>query len=331
MCKICKTCGQSNFGVIVKRIEKKAAKMLDGKITEYFEEYEEIAEETEINYCFTCSREVAEEDLTEVHICKACKSEVYEVNENGICVECMKEAEKLAEISKEELILMILKQNKKIEDEQNKFLEASETGDSQKKNKIFEENQGELENKKEKIAEKLVKNNRKSDTIKKENKSANFCCKQEVEIDVKNRVFSKRKNGHKASNKAESIQEKDEGEVLNFEKNIENAIKANKEKVKLAAEASSLNTKSLNNVKKEVNNIFENDFIGIGNEVNDVAIIDDICEDMDISNINKEIAYKDVVNNTLMEIEDIIRSMDSQSSDVIKEKCAIIGASHDFL
>lgn len=132
MCKICKACGQSNFGVIVKKIEKRAAKIVNGKITEYFKGYAEVEEIREINYCFTCRKNVTEEDLSEVHICKVCKREALEVNKNGICLECSKEAEKLIDISKEELILMILKQNKKVETELsdignfNESLEISE-------------------------------------------------------------------------------------------------------------------------------------------------------------------------------------------------------------
>lgn len=288
MCKICKACGQSNFGVIVKKIEKRAAKIVNGKITEYFKGYEEVEEIREINYCFTCRKNVTEKDLSEVHICKACKREALEVNENGICLDCSKEAEKLIDISKEELILMILKQNKKVEAEPsdisnfNKSLELSEPEkliDSKEllnsqelckswlhdgadkvtgSHEIVEENQKKNQSKKRKNEEKLVKNNKKSVTIEKEKKIAKPNDEQKVEIDIKKSMSSRKRNSINKS-------------------------------------------------------ISKNEFIGISQEIDDVAVIGIVKNEMDILNIEKKAYYKEVVNNTLIEIEDIVKSMNSKN------------------
>lgn len=293
MCKICKVCGQSNFGVIVKKIEKRAAKIVNGKITEYFKGYEEVEEIREINYCFTCRRNVTEEDLSEVHICNVCKRETLEVNENGICLECSKEAEKLIDISKEELILMILKQNKKVEtelsdiDNFNKSLELSEekklidskgSSTSQElcesvehdevdkvteSHEIVEENEKKDQSKKRKNEEKLVKNRKKSVTIEKEEKIAKLNHEQKVEIDVEKNMSSRKKNRVKTNSANKSIS--------------------------------------------------KNEDIGINQEVNDIAVVGTVKDEMDIFNIEKKAYYKEVVNSTLIEIEDIIKSMDNKN------------------
>ncbi|WP_238918175.1 hypothetical protein [Clostridium sp. YIM B02555] len=293
MCKICKACGQSNFGVIVKKIEKRAAKIVNGKITEYFKGYEEVEEIREINYCFTCRRNVTEEDLSEVHICKVCKREALEVNENGICLECSKEAEKLIDISKEELILMILKQNKKVEtelsdidnfnepleiSEEKKLIDSKESSTSRElcksgvhdevdkvteSHEIVEENQKRTQSKKRKSEEKLVKNNRKSVTIEKEKKIAELNDEQKVEIDVEKNMSSRKKNRIKTNSANKSIS------------------------------------------KNEGNSISQ--------EVNDIAVVGTVKDEMDIFNIEKKAYYKEVVNSTLIEIEDIIKSMDNKN------------------
>ncbi|AGF59648.1 ribosomal protein L37AE/L43A [Clostridium saccharoperbutylacetonicum] len=293
MCKICKACGQSNFGVIVKKIEKRAAKIVNGKITEYFKGYAEVEEIREINYCFTCRKNVTEEDLSEVHICKVCKREALEVNKNGICLECSKEAEKLIDISKEELILMILKQNKKVEtelsdignfnesleiSEEKKLIDSKESSTSQElcklgvhdeldkvteSHEIVEENQKKAQSKKRKIEEKLVKNSRKSVTIEKENKIAKLNHEQKVEIDVEKNMSSRKKNRIKTNGTNKSIS--------------------------------------------------KNEGIGISQEVNDIAVVGTVKDEMDIFNIEKKAYYKEVVNSTLIEIEDIIKSMDNKN------------------
>jgi hypothetical protein len=293
MCKICKVCGQSNFGVIVKKIEKRAAKIVNGKITEYFKGYEEVEEIREINYCFTCRRNVTEEDLSEVHICNVCKREALEVNENGICLECSKEAEKLIDISKEELILMILKQNKKVEtelsdidnfnkslefSEEKKLIDSKESSTSQELCKsvehneafkvtelheIVEENEKKAQSKKRKNEEKLVNNSKKSVTIEKEKKIAKLNHEQKVEIDVEKNIHSRKKKRIKTNSANKSIS--------------------------------------------------KNEGIGIRQEVNDIAVVGTVKDEMDIFNIEKKAYYKEVVNSTLIEIEDIIKSMDNKN------------------
>jgi hypothetical protein len=293
MCRICKVCGQSNFGVIVKKIEKRAAKIVNGKITEYFKGYEEVEEIREINYCFTCRRNVTEEDLSEVHICNVCKREALEVNENGICLECSKEAEKLIGISKEELILMILKQNKKVEtelsdidnfnkslefSEEKKLIDLKEASTSQElcksvehdkvfkvteSHEIVEENEKKAQSKKRKNEEKLVKNSKKSVTIEKEKKIAKLNHEQKVEIDVEKNMSSGNRNRVKTNSANKSIS--------------------------------------------------KNEGTGVSQEVNDIAVVGTVKDEMDIFNIEKKAYYKEVVNSTLIEIEDIIKSMDNKN------------------
>lgn len=111
MCKICKTCKKSDFGVIRRKTEEKAARLINGEISEYFDGSYEVHEELLYNYCFTCSKEITEDDLEEVNKCRICKKEVSHINANGVCEECARKAEKLSNVSKEDLILMLLKQS----------------------------------------------------------------------------------------------------------------------------------------------------------------------------------------------------------------------------
>lgn len=272
MCKICKTCNESNFGVIIKRIEERAARMVNDQIIEYFEGSEEVREEMSINYCFTCSKEIAEDDLIEESICKICKGKNEHVNKNGLCIKCAKEVAKLSEASKEDLILMLIKQNKKNAYDQLEIPESYVQG---------EENEREVKNKREKNNEILVKNNRKSDTIKRGDKSIQNVGEQKVEIDMGKNVLLRRKKGCKYNDK-----------IIRSKK--ENNCKGNKDAASTLQE----------NMEKA---IIENK-----EEVKDVAIIEDIKEDINIYNINKEKVYSEVVDNTLMEIEEIINGMSNK-------------------
>ena len=114
MCKICKTCKRSDFGVIRRKTEEKAARLINGEISEYFDGSYESHEELLYNYCFTCSKEITEDDLEEINKCSICKKEVSHINANGVCEECARKAEKLSNVRKEDLILMLLKQSEEV-------------------------------------------------------------------------------------------------------------------------------------------------------------------------------------------------------------------------
>lgn len=113
MCKYCKHCGKSNFGATRIRKTTDAVRLDDGVVTEIFDNSEEQApEEFEINYCFNCNKEITEKDLVSEIKCPVCGKMVDHLTEDGICDDCKEEAAKLASISKEEIILMLLKKDK---------------------------------------------------------------------------------------------------------------------------------------------------------------------------------------------------------------------------
>lgn len=134
MYKICKTCKRSDFGVIRRKTEEKAARLINGEISEYFDGSYEVHEELLYNYCFTCSKEITEDDLEEINTCSICKKEVSDLNANSVCKECARKAEKLSNISKEDLILMLLKQS---EEGLPKSVKLNQTVKSEKLNKII--------------------------------------------------------------------------------------------------------------------------------------------------------------------------------------------------
>jgi hypothetical protein len=110
MCKKCKGCGKSNLGAIVTHVEKIAVRILDGEVVEQFQDSYEETQDTEINYCFECGKPITEEDLFEEVQCPICGKMVGGLTESGACQECTDEANKLASMSKEQLILMLMKQ-----------------------------------------------------------------------------------------------------------------------------------------------------------------------------------------------------------------------------
>jgi len=110
MCKKCKGCGKSNLGAIVTHVEKIAVRMLDGEVVEQFQDSYEESQDTQINYCFECGKAITEEDLFEDVQCPICGKMVGGLTESGACQECTDEANKLASMSKEQLILMLMKQ-----------------------------------------------------------------------------------------------------------------------------------------------------------------------------------------------------------------------------
>ena len=110
MCKKCKGCGKSNLGAIVTHVEKIAVRILDGEVVEQFQDSYQEEQTTEINYCFECGKPITEEDLFDEVQCPICGKMVGGLTESGACQECTDEANKLASMSKEQLILMLMKQ-----------------------------------------------------------------------------------------------------------------------------------------------------------------------------------------------------------------------------
>lgn len=117
MCKRCKHCGKSDLGVLITQISTVAARKVDGKIVEFFKDSEENSQKEEVNYCFTCNKSITEDDLIETVVCKSCGKEVDHVDENGLCDECAKvkaeaeeEARKLASMTQEEIVAMLIAQ-----------------------------------------------------------------------------------------------------------------------------------------------------------------------------------------------------------------------------
>lgn len=303
MCKICKTCNQSNFGVIVKKTEERAGRMLNGEITEYFEGSEETQEKILINYCFTCGREITENELSQIYVCKACKSEVEQINENGVCRDCAKEADKLSEASREELILMILKQNKKITDKLPILPELHKSFQS------AEVNEEKLENKEDKNKEKLVKNSKKSDTIKKRSRVAKNIDCSKVEIDTEKRVSSRRKKKCESIDNTNDIKKEKKEAALTSQENMDKAINDNKGKIKAVPRIKSVDSKSLEYVADKVGNDIQ--------EAKDIAINLNIKDDIDIYNKKIETTNSDIVHKTLMEIEDIMNNVSNKNCEVL--------------
>lgn len=110
MCKKCKECGKSNLGAIVTHIETIAVRLLDGVVTEQFPDSATDDQTMEINYCFECNKPITEADLVEEVECPICGKMVGSLTESGACQECTDEANRLSNMSKEELILMLMKQ-----------------------------------------------------------------------------------------------------------------------------------------------------------------------------------------------------------------------------
>lgn len=303
MCKICKTCNQSNFGVIVKKTEERAGRMLNGEITEYFEGSEETQEKILINYCFTCGREITENELSQIYVCKACKSEVEQINENGVCMDCAKEVDKLSEASREELILMILKQNKKITGKLPILPELHKSFQS------AEVNKEKLENKEDKNKEKLVKNNKKSDTIKKRSRVARNIDCSKVEIDTGKKVSSRRKKKCEAIDNTNYIKKEKKEAALTSQENMDKAINDNKGKIKAVPRIKSVDSKSSEYVADKVSGGIQ--------EVKDIAIDLNIKDNINIYNENIETIDSDIVHKTLMEIEDIMNDVNNKNCEML--------------
>ena len=106
----CKCCKQSKFGAILEEIKTTPITMANGEPVKVIENQAQLQTKVTITYCMTCKKEInPETDLYENETCPVCGKEVPELVD-GICPECNEEKNKLASMSKEELLLMILKQ-----------------------------------------------------------------------------------------------------------------------------------------------------------------------------------------------------------------------------
>lgn len=106
----CKCCKQSKFGAILEEIKTTPITMANGEPVKVMEDKAQLETKVTITYCMTCKKEIDPEvDLYENETCPVCGKEVPELID-GICPECNEEKNKLAPMSKEELLFMILKQ-----------------------------------------------------------------------------------------------------------------------------------------------------------------------------------------------------------------------------
>lgn len=111
----CKHCKESNFGVILTEIKTGPVKMINGVIHEALEE-PKVERKIDINYCFTCKKEITEEDLMINEICPICNAEVDSLI-NGVCKECDKIKKNFSKMTKDDLILMLMKNNNNLNNE----------------------------------------------------------------------------------------------------------------------------------------------------------------------------------------------------------------------
>lgn len=108
--KKCKCCKKSNFGAILTEIKNIPIIVKNGEPEKVFTEQEEVQTEVTITYCMTCKKEINQEtDLYELETCPVCGAEVEELID-GMCPHCAEEKKKLESMSKDDLLLMILKQ-----------------------------------------------------------------------------------------------------------------------------------------------------------------------------------------------------------------------------
>ena len=103
----CKHCGKSELGAIAVEVKKTPIKLVNGEPAAILGEAE-ITQDLEITYCFTCNKPITQEDIIENETCPICGKVVPELVD-GKCSECADEVNKLLNMSKEELILMMLK------------------------------------------------------------------------------------------------------------------------------------------------------------------------------------------------------------------------------
>ena len=106
----CKCCKKSNFGAILTETKVTPIMMSNGEPTKVLTDQEETTTNIAITYCMTCKKEInPETDLYELETCPVCGKEVEELVD-GLCHECAEQKKSLESMSKDDLLLMILKQ-----------------------------------------------------------------------------------------------------------------------------------------------------------------------------------------------------------------------------
>jgi hypothetical protein len=102
----CKECKGTNFGLTVVETKVTGYRAIDGAVTEQFGE-PKVTNETKITYCFGCNKPITEADTYTKETCKVCNTQVDELID-GKCKPCDDKVKKLAKMTKEELIIMMM-------------------------------------------------------------------------------------------------------------------------------------------------------------------------------------------------------------------------------
>lgn len=105
----CKHCQGTEFGLTVVETKVSGFRAIDGEVVEQMGE-PEVSTDTKISYCFGCNKPITEEDTYENETCPVCGKEVEELV-NGRCEDCDAQVKALANMTKEELIMMMLQGN----------------------------------------------------------------------------------------------------------------------------------------------------------------------------------------------------------------------------
>lgn len=104
----CKHCNKSDFGVNMIIITKDPVRFLNGKPDKVLGE-SEVIEEVEYCYCNICKKQITKDDLYEYIKCPVCNREVDKIV-NGKCTTCDEVSKEMETISKEDLIIMLMRQ-----------------------------------------------------------------------------------------------------------------------------------------------------------------------------------------------------------------------------
>lgn len=102
----CKHCQGTEFGVTVIETKMTGYKAINGEVVEQIGK-PETKSENKISYCFGCNKPITDKDTYESETCSVCGKEVEELVD-GKCNDCNAQVKKLANMTKEELILMML-------------------------------------------------------------------------------------------------------------------------------------------------------------------------------------------------------------------------------
>lgn len=108
----CKCCNQSDFGVNMIQTIKEPVRILNGKLDKVLGE-SETTKEIEYCFCNICKKVITNNDLYEHIECPICLRKVDKIV-NGKCHQCEEVSKSMETISKEDLILMLMRQQFKL-------------------------------------------------------------------------------------------------------------------------------------------------------------------------------------------------------------------------